>query len=220
MGARIIVVEDEDAILVPLAGALTAAGYQTLALHDGTAFEEELDAFRPDLVILDLMLPVRDGMSLAAAVRGRSDSGVLILTARDTVADRVRGLQGGADDYMVKPFATEELLARVAAILRRLGRLPSRIQVGDLLLDEEAGMVLQAGRPVSLTATEFKLLAYLIVHRGRTLSKTRLLTQVWGYDEYDPNLVEVHISTLRRKLERDGPRLIHTLRGLGYVLRP
>ena len=220
MGARIIVVEDEESILVPLAGALPAAGHDTLALADGTGFEEHLDAFRPDLVILDLMLPVRDGLSLAAAVRSRSDAGVLILTARDTVADRVRGLQGGADDYMVKPFATEELLARVAAILRRLGRLPSRIQVGDLLLDEEAGVVLQSGRPVPLTATEFKLLAYLVVHRGRTLSKTQVLTQVWGYEEYDPNLVEVHISTLRRKLERDGPRLIHTLRGLGYVLRP
>jgi len=112
------------------------------------------------------------------------------------------------------------VLARVAAILRRLGRVPATVQVGDLVVDEDAKLAVRAGRPVELTGTEFRILAYLVGHRGRILSKTQLLTQIWGYEEYDPNLVEVHVSALRRKLEQHGPRLIHTARGLGYVLRP
>jgi two-component system, OmpR family, response regulator len=220
MVARVLVVEDEDAIRVPLASALRGAGHQVRECADGTGFEEVVDAFRPDLAMLDIQLPGRDGFTLARALRARSDSGVLMVTARDGVDDRLRGFDAGADDYVVKPFATVEVLARVGAILRRLGRIPSTVQVGDLVVDEDARIAVRAGVALDLTGTEFKVLAYLIGHRGRILSKTQLLTQVWGYDEYDPNLVEVHISALRRKLERHGPRLIHTARGLGYVLRP
>jgi len=131
----------------------------------------------------------------------------------------MRGFEAGADDYLVKPFATVELLARVGAVLRRLGRVPSTVGVGDLVVDEGAGVAVRAGHQLPLTATEFRLLAYLVANRGRTLSKTQILTQVWGYEDYDPDLVEVHTSSLRRKVEAHGPRLIHTERGLGYVVR-
>jgi len=221
MVARVLVVEDEDAIRAPLAAALRGAGHEVREAADGAGFEEVVDAYRPDLALLDVQLPGgRDGFALAAALRGRSDCAVLMVTARDAVDDRLRGFAAGADDYVVKPFATVEVLARVGAILRRLGRVPSTVQVGDLVVDEDARLAVRSGRALELTATEFKLLAYLAGHRGRILSKTQLLTQVWGYDEYDPNLVEVHVSALRRKLEQHGPRLIHTARGLGYVLRP
>jgi DNA-binding response OmpR family regulator len=221
MVARVLVVEDEDAIRDPLSAALRAAGHEVRACADGVGFEEVVDAFRPDLALLDVHLPGgRDGFALARALSGRSDCAVLMVTARDAVADRLTGFAAGADDYVVKPFATVEVLARVAAILRRLGRVPSTVQVADLVVDEGAQIASRGGRPLELTGTEFKLLAYLTGHRGRILSKTQLLTQVWGYDEYDPNLVEVHVSALRRKLEQHGPRLIHTARGLGYVLKP
>ena len=214
-------VEDESGIRDPLAAALRAAGHEVRACADGVGFEEVVDAFRPDLALLDVHLPGgRDGFSLARTLRGRSDCAVLIVTSRDAVADRIVGFEAGADDYVVKPFAMVEVLARVTAILRRLGRVPSTVQVADLVVDEDAQVAVRAGAALELTGTEFKLLAYLAGHRGRILSKTQLLTQVWGYDEYDPNLVEVHVSALRRKLEQHGPRLIHTARGLGYVLRP
>jgi two-component system OmpR family response regulator len=221
MVARVLVVEDEDAIRAPLAAALRGAGHEVREVADGAGFEDVVDAYRPDLALLDVQLPGgRDGFALAAALRERSDCAVLMVTARDAVDDRLRGFAAGADDYVVKPFATVEVLARVGAILRRLGRVPSTVQVGDLVVDEDARLAVRSGQALELTATEFKLLAYLAGHRGRVLSKTQLLTQVWGYDEYDPNLVEVHISALRRKLEQHGPRLVHTARGLGYVLRP
>jgi two-component system OmpR family response regulator len=221
MVARVLVVEDEDAIRAPLAAALRGAGHEVREVADGAGFEDVVDAYRPDLALLDVQLPGgRDGFALAAALRERSDCAVLMVTARDAVDDRLRGFAAGADDYVVKPFATVEVLARVGAILRRLGRVPSTVQVGDLVVDEDARLAVRSGQALELTATEFKLLAYLAGHRGRILSKTQLLTQVWGYDEYDPNLVEVHVSALRRKLEQHGPRLIHTARGLGYVVRP
>jgi DNA-binding response OmpR family regulator len=141
----------------------------------------------------------------------------VFVTARDAVADRLAGFAAGADDYVVKPFVLAELVARLRAVLRRTGRLVSpTVEVGPLVLDEDAGRVLVGGEPVPLTATELRLLAYLVRNRGRVLSKTQILTQVWGYDEYDPNLVEAHVSALRRKLEARGPRLVHTVRGIGY----
>jgi DNA-binding response OmpR family regulator len=141
---------------------------------------------------------------------------VILLTAKGEESDRVVGLRLGADDYVVKPFALEELLARIRAVLRRSGRLPSVLEAGDLLIDESGGWATRTGRPLSLTATELRLLAFLVRHRGQALSKDQLLTQVWGYDAYDPNLVEVHVSALRRKLEQRGPRVIQTVRGIGY----
>jgi two-component system, OmpR family, response regulator len=132
----------------------------------------------------------------------------------------VEGLELGADDYVVKPFALEELLARIRAVLRRSGRLSAVLEVGELLIDEQGGWVTRGGEEIPLTATELRVLAFLVRHRGQALSKDQLLTQVWGYDAYDRNLVEVHVSALRRKLERAGPRLIHTVRGIGYRFAP
>jgi two-component system OmpR family response regulator len=217
--ARILVVEDAEAINVAVCAALRDNGLDPLGRVDGRELEHDLKRFRPDLVVLDVMLPGRDGFTLLDVVRRTTDAGVVMLTARDGVPDRLRGLQGGADDYLVKPFVLAELVARVVAVLRRMGRTPSTVQVGDLVVDAESGVVLFGGAPVDLTATELRLLEYLAAQRGRVVSKTQILTAVWGYEDYDPNLVEVHVSALRRKLEAHGPRLLHTVRGLGYVLR-
>lgn len=216
--ARVLVIEDAEAIRVAVETGLRTAGFTVTGQADGTEFERVLDSFRPDLVVLDVMLPGRDGFALLAAVRRHSAAGVLMLTARDAVDDRLRGLDGGADDYVVKPFVLAELVARVSAILRRLGRVPSTVEVGDLLLDTAAGVVARGERRLELTATERRLLEYLAAQRGRVVSKEQILIAVWGYEDYDPNLVEVHVSALRRKL--GGPPLLHTVRGLGYVLRP
>jgi len=215
--ARVLVVEDAEAIRTAVLAGLDQAGFEAAGRSDGRALEHDLATFRPDLVVLDVMLPGRDGFALLEVVRRHADAGVVMLTARDGVDDRLRGLHGGADDYLVKPFALAELLARVTAVLRRTGRTPGVVAVGDLLVDTAAGIVLRAGSPVELTATELRLLDYLAAQRGRVVSKGQILARVWGCTDYDPNLVEVHISALRRKLGE--PRLLHTARGLGYVLR-
>lgn len=217
-GARVLVVEDADAIRAAVETGLRNAGHEVCCLPDGRSLERDLARFRPDVVVLDVMLPGRDGFALLPVVREASAAGVVMLTARDAVNDRLRGLTGGADDYVVKPFVLAELLARVEALLRRLGRTPSTMQVGELLIDPDAGVVLADGEPVELTATEFRLVCHLARQRGRVVSKTQLLTSVWGYGDYDPNLVEVHVSALRRKLGDLGG-LLRTVRGLGYVLR-
>jgi DNA-binding response OmpR family regulator len=217
--ARVLVIEDAEAIGAAVGSALRDAGYQVQLRPDGRELESDLTRFRPDLVVLDVMLPGRDGFALLEVVRRSSGAGVVMLTARDGVADRLRGLDRGADDYLVKPFVLAELVARVSAVLRRLGRTPSTVQIGDLLVDADSGVVLRGSEPVDLTATELRLLRYLAAQRGRVVGKTQILTAVWGYEDYDPNLVEVHVSALRRKLEENGPRLLHTVRGLGYVLR-
>jgi two-component system OmpR family response regulator len=217
--ARVLLVEDADAIRAAVESGLQGAGHDVVARTDGRELERVLAQFRPDVVVLDVMLPGRDGFALLDVVRSRSDAGVVMLTARDGIDDRLRGLSTGADDYVTKPFVLAELLARVNALLRRLGRVQSTMAVDDLVVDPEAGSVVRAGSAITLTATEFKLLCYLAEHRGKVLTKTQILSAVWGFDAYDPNLVEVHISALRRKLEEHGPRLLHTLRGLGYVLR-
>lgn len=215
--ARVLVIEDAEAIRAAVLSGLADAGFETAGRPDGRGLEHDLASFRPDLVVLDVMLPGRDGFALLEVVRAGSDAGVVMVTARDAVPDRLRGLHGGADDYVVKPFALVELIARVTAVLRRLGRTPSTVQVGDLVVDAAAGAVSRGGTPVELTATELRLLDYLAAQRGRVVSKGQILTRVWGYTDYDPNLVEVHVSALRRKLGE--PRLVHTVRGLGYVLR-
>ena len=217
--ARVLVVEDDDTIRGALRGALRAAQFDVRALSDGTDLEAELDGFRPHLVVLDWMLPGRDGPDLARVVRARSRAGLVMLTAREAVADRLHGFEVGVDDYLAKPFVTDELIARIKAVLRRMGAVPSTVQVDDLVVDEDAGVAQRGGLPLQLTATEFRLLSHLATHRDRVLSSAQILSQVWGYEEYADNLVQVHISALRRKIEQHGPRLIHTERGLGYVLR-
>ncbi len=218
--ARVLVVEDEETIREAVAAALGDAGYRVLGLPDASGVEQAVTEFRPDLAVVDVLLPGgRDGLAVARDVRARCDAGVLVLTALDQVSDRLRGFEAGADDYLVKPFAMAELVARVGALLRRLGRVPSTVEVGDLMLDADAGQARRGGESLELTATELRLLSYLVANRGRTVSKTQILTQVWGYGDYDPNLVEVHVSALRRKTERYGPRMIHTVRGLGYTVR-
>jgi two-component system, OmpR family, response regulator len=216
---RLLLVEDDETIRDAVAAALASAGWTVLTAADGAELEEQLAGFRPHLVVLDWMLPGRAGPALATVVRSRSTAGVVMLTAREAVEDRLRGFEVGADDYIAKPFVMEELLARLRAVLRRLGALASVVQVGDLVVDEEAGVAVRAGRRLELTSTEFRLLAHLASNRGRVLSSAQILSQVWGYDEYADNLVQVHISALRKKMEALGPRLVHTERGLGYVLR-
>lgn len=217
---RILLVEDEPAIRTSVVAALEDAGYRVVALADGGTLDSELEEFRPDLAVLDVMLPGADGLALARRLRRAGNLPILFLTARDARGDRLAGFDAGGDDYVVKPFDLDELLARVRALLRRAGALESEtIEVGDLLVDERAGAARRAGRPLALTPTEWKLLVHLARNRGRTLSKVQLLAHVWGYEAYDPNVVEVHVSGLRRKLEEHGPRLLHTVRGLGYTVR-
>ncbi|MFD6351290.1 response regulator transcription factor [Nocardia tengchongensis] len=216
---RILVIEDAEAIRAAVGAGLTAAGHDVLARGDGALLEQDLNTFRPDVVVLDVMLPGRDGFALLDSVRARSAAGVVMVTARDGVEDRVRGLRAGSDDYLVKPFDLTELVARVDALLRRMGKLQRRTVIGDLEVTVDTGTARRAGRELTLTATEFKLLAYLAAQRDRVVTKTQILTAVWGYEDYDPNLVEVHVSALRRKLEEHGERVVHTVRGLGYTLR-
>lgn len=215
---RILVVDDSEVIRVAVETAFTEHGFDVTGRPDGTSFESDLRTTHPDLVILDVMMPGRNGFDLLAVARRESAAGVLMLTARDAMDDRLHGLRHGADDYLVKPFAMAELVARAHAILRRLGGTGSRRVVGDLLLDDGGATVHRGDQPIALTRTERRLLDVLAEHRGAVLSKTQILNAVWGIDERADNLVEINVSTLRRKLEAAGPRLIHTVRGLGYVL--
>ena len=214
-----LVIEDAETIREMVGEALADAGYSVAMHPDGAQLEQVLDGFRPDLVVLDIMLPGRDGFALLEVVRCWGEAGVVMLTARDALTDRLRGLDGGADDYVVKPFEIAELVSRVGSVLRRLGRLPQAVQVGDLVVDLDAGVATRAGHPVELTGTELRLLDFLVAQRGRIVNAGQILAAVWGYDAYDPNLVHVHISGLRRKLEAHGPRLIQTVRGIGYRLQ-
>ena len=217
---RVLVVEDSETIREMVAEALSDVGYHTDARCDGAGLEDVLEGLRPDLVVLDVMLPGRDGFALIDVIREWGDIGIVLITARDGLPDRLRGLDGGADDYVVKPFELAELLSRVGAVLRRRGRLPQVVQVGDLMLDVEAGAAARDGHRLDLTATELRLLEFLVEQRGRIVSAGQILNAVWGYDAYDPNLVQVHVSGLRRKLEVHGPRILHTVRGIGYRLQP
>ncbi len=217
---RVLVVEDSETIREMVNEALADVGYHTDTRSDGEGLEEVLQGLRPDLVVLDVMLPGRDGFALIDVIREWGDIGIVLITARDGLPDRLRGLDGGADDYVVKPFELAELVSRVGAVLRRRGRLPRVVQVGDLMLDSEAGVAARDGHQLDLTATELRLLDFLVQQRGRIVSATQILNAVWGYDAYDANLVQVHVSSLRRKLEAHGPRIVQTVRGIGYRLQP
>jgi two-component system, OmpR family, response regulator len=212
-----VLVEDEESVRQAVERALRREGIAVTGFADLPAPDVVL-ATAPDLAVLDVLLPSGDGFELARQLRAARDLPIVFLTARDAVEDRLDGFELGADDYLVKPFALEELLARVRAVLRRAGRLGSAVEAGDIVVDEQAGLASRGGSPLELTPTELRLLAYFVRQRGLVLSKHQLLTQVWGYDAYDPNVVEVHVSALRRKLEAHGSRILHTVRGLGYRL--
>jgi DNA-binding response OmpR family regulator len=220
--ARVLVVEDDDAISQVLQRSLRMEGYDVRIAGDGEAALDEAHAFLPDLVILDLGLPKLDGLEVAKTLRESDDVPILMLTARDAVESRVEGLDAGADDYLVKPFERQELLARLRALLRRRPpRGQAAITVGDLRLNPDTHEVLRGERQLDLTQREFELLEYLMRNERIVVSRQRLLDEVWGYDPFSmTNTIEVFVSNLRRKLEAGGePRLLHTIRGAGYVLR-
>jgi two-component system response regulator MprA len=220
--ARVLVVEDDDEIAQALQRMLRMEGYDVRVAGDGVAALDAAHSFLPDLVILDLGLPKLDGIEVAKELHGRDDMGILMLTARDSLDDRVVGLDTGADDYLVKPFERQELLARLRALLRRRPpRGSAQIVVGDLMLNPDTHEVVRAKRAVDLTQREFELLEYLMRNERIVVSRQRLLDEVWGYDPFSiTNTIEVFVSNLRRKLEAGGePRLLHTIRGAGYVLR-
>jgi two-component system, OmpR family, response regulator len=222
--ARLLVVEDEPNILELLSASLRFAGFQVDTATSGSAAVSAARERRPDLVVLDVMLPDLDGFEVIRQMRADgSHTPVVFLTARDATDDKIRGLTLGGDDYVTKPFSLEELTARIRAVLRRTAggdRAPSRLAFADLELDEETHEVYRGGRRVQLSPTEFKLLRYLMLNANRVLSKAQILDHVWNYDfRGDDNIVESYISYLRRKIDSDQPRLIHTLRGVGYVLR-
>jgi len=219
---RVLVVEDDDEIAQVLQRSLRLEGYEVRVAGDGIKALEEAHTFLPDLVILDLGLPRLDGIDVARELRARDDTPILMLTARDAVESRVEGLDSGADDYLVKPFDRQELLARLRALLRRRPpRGAAQLVVGDLMLNPDTHEVTRGDRAIDLTQREFELLEYLMRNERIVVSRQRLLDEVWGYDPFSvTNTIEVFVSNLRRKLEADGePRLLHTIRGAGYVLR-
>jgi two-component system OmpR family response regulator len=224
--SRILVVDDEPSITDLLSMALRYEGMEVAVSHLGREALDAMTTFRPHLVVLDVMLPDLSGFEVLERM-GRDRIGgrlpVLFLTARDTLDDKLRGFTLGGDDYMTKPFSVEELIVRVRAILRRAHGEgdDGRMRVSDLQLDEESHEVHRGSTSIELTPTEFKLLHYLMLNAGRVVSKSQILDRVWNYDfDGNANVVEIYISYLRKKIDTLGPRLIHTVRGVGYSLRP
>jgi two-component system OmpR family response regulator len=220
----LLVVEDEPSLLALLADSLRGVGFQVVTAADGASGLRAALRHRPDLVVLDVMLPDLDGFDVVRRLRGGGAAlPVVFLTARDGVEDTVRGLRAGGDDYVTKPFSLVELEARIHAVLRR-GRGPAvagRLAVADLELDTDSHEVWRGGTPVVLSATEFRLLRYLMGNVNRVLSRAQILDHVWGPEfAGNPGIVEQYVAVLRRKVDQREPRLIHTRRGLGYVLRP
>jgi DNA-binding response OmpR family regulator len=220
--ARVLIVEDDDDIAQVLQRSLRLEGYETRIAGDGEAALGAANDFVPDLVVLDLGLPKIDGMDVARRLRESDDVPILMLTARDALESRVEGLDAGADDYLVKPFERQELLARLRALLRRRPpRGSASLVVADLSLNPDTHEVRRGERTVELTQREFELLEYLMRNERIVVPRQRLLEDVWGYDPFaTTNTIEVFVSNLRRKLEAGSePRLLHTIRGAGYVLR-
>jgi two-component system, OmpR family, copper resistance phosphate regulon response regulator CusR len=223
--SRILLVEDESKVARAVRDGLEAEGYRVTLATTGDAGIHAAGTLSFDLIVLDLMIPGPDGLEILSARRRAGDATpVLILTARDTVLDRVAGLDAGADDYLVKPFAFAELLARVRALLRR-GRpdTPARLLVADLEIDAAARRASRAGHPLSLTAREFTLLEYLVQRQGQVVSREEIAREVWREPSRGTpldNVIDVHIMRLRRKVDREtGARLIHTVRGVGFIVR-
>lgn len=222
MSARILIIEDDEAILKFLRRGLAYEGYQVDTATDGNSGLTKARNNPPDLVILDLMLPGIDGLEVCRRLRAGGSIPILILTAKDSLNDRIQGLDLGADDYMVKPFNLDELLARIRALLRRAQ--PSRPQVlrfADLSLDTGTRLASRGDRVIALTAKEYELLELFLRNPRQVLTRDKIFDRVWGYDfGGESNIIEVYVRYLRQKLEDKGEvRLIHTVRGMGYVLR-
>lgn len=218
-GDRVLVVDDDASLAEMLTIVLGQHGLTTQVCSDGAAVEAVFDRFKPDLVLLDLMLPGVDGMTVCRRIRQRSQVPIIMLTAKGETGDVVRGLEAGADDYVVKPFKNVELVARVRARLRRTEAINEPLEFGDLVLDPQAHTVTRSGEPLELTPLEFDLLACLLSDPGRVFTRETLLEQVWGYHHPgDTKLVNVHMTRLRSKIEDDAddPRVIRTVRGVGY----
>jgi two-component system OmpR family response regulator len=220
---RLLVVEDEDTIRELLCGSLRFAGYEVTSAGSGAEALRAGMSARPDLVLLDVMMPDGDGFEVARRMRsaGGPEIPVIFLTARDEVHDRLAGFEIGADDYITKPFSLDEVLARIRAVLKRTQpSVGSRLQVADLELDEDLHEVRRGGEIIALTPTEYRLLRFLMVNAGRVVSRSQILDHVWEYNPSgEGNVVEPCISYLRRKVDQEETRLIHTVRGVGYVLR-
>jgi len=220
---RVLVVDDDERLLLALSRGLRLRGFQVALASEASQALPYLDAGWPQVVVLDVMLPGTDGLTLCQRVRQSSDVPILMLTARDSVPDRVAGLEAGADDYLVKPFSLDELVARLRALLRRAADRPRprRLAYADLELDLRSWRASRGGQPLPLTATEFRLLELFLRHPEEVLSRDEVLAAVWGDDPpVESNVVDVHVANLRQKLESGGrPRLIQTVRGVGYVLR-
>ena len=223
---RVLVVDDEANIAELISMALRYEGFEVRAAHTGTKAVSAAKEFRPDAVVLDIMLPDFDGLEVLRRMRATEpDVPVVFLTARDAVEDRVAGLTAGGDDYVTKPFSLEELVARLRGLLRRSGArravASSLLVVGDLELDEDSHEVFRSGEEITLTATEFELLRFLMRNPRRVLSKAQILDRVWNYDfGGQANVVELYISYLRKKVDAGRAPMIHTMRGAGYVLKP
>jgi two-component system OmpR family response regulator len=222
--ARLLVVDDEETIVELLSGALRYAGFEVSAATSGADALRLVKSARPDLIILDVMLPDHDGFEVVRRIRaGQMRIPVIFLTARDALHERIGGLTLGGDDYITKPFSLEEVIARIRAVLRRTGGAPdppTRLAIADLELDDDTHEVWRGSRAIPLTPNEFRLLRYLMCNAGRVLSKAQILDHVWSYDFGGvATIVESYVSLLRRKIDTTEPRLIHTIRGVGYVLR-
>lgn len=223
-GHHLLIVDDEENLSSMLAAALQHHGFEVTTASNGREALDVVPSARPDMILLDVMMPDLDGFEVCRRLRADGDrTPVLFLTARDSTEDKVRGLTLGGDDYLEKPFSLDELVARTEAVLRRTQRDAAMATVhdcADLHMDEDAHRVTRAGEEVALSPTEYNLLRYLLVNQGRVLSKAQILDHVWKYDfGGDGGVVETYIGYLRRKLDHGEPKLIHTIRGVGYTLR-
>lgn len=223
---RVLTVDDEPSIVELLSMAMRYEGWEVTTASTGTDAVRAARDTQPDAIVLDMMLPDFDGMEVMRRIRTEQpDVPVIFLTAKDGVSDRIAGLTAGGDDYVTKPFSLEEVIARLRGVLRRSGATEakpgSQLVVGDLMMDEDSHEVTRAGEPISLTATEFELLRYMMRNPKRVLSKSQILDRVWNYDfGGQANVVELYISYLRKKIDADREPMIHTMRGAGYVLKP
>jgi two-component system OmpR family response regulator len=221
---RILVVDDEDNLRTMLVAALKFEGYDVVEAVDGRAGLEMVKSAQPHLLVLDVMMPNMDGFAMLKRLRETGHrTPVIFLTARDTSADAVQGLTLGADDYLVKPFALEELVARVEAVMRRVDASPvsaETLTLADLTVDDVAHRVTRAGTEINLSPTEYKLVHFLLQHQGRVMSRGQLLSNVWGFSpDDDPSVVETYVGYVRKKVDTVEPKLIHTVRGVGYTMR-